>query len=83
LYTASYNAGIIAGLGLDFFDPITVTTTQPGSSTLTKTLQIFGVAMTITPNQWRVTFTTLEPILDAFILNDILYGKLDTGVLSY
>ena len=83
LYTASYNAGIIAGLGLDFFDPITVTTTQPGSSTLTKTLQIFGVAMTITPNQWRVTFTTLEPIIDAFILNDAIYGILDTGVLSY
>lgn len=83
LYTADYNAGIIAGLGLDFFDPITITTTQPGNSTLTKTLQIFGVAMTITPNKWQVTFTTLEAILDAFILNDILYGKLDTGVLSY
>ena len=83
LYTASYNSGIIAGLGLDFFDPITVTTTQPGSSTLTKTLQIFGVAMTITPNQWRVTFTTLEPIIDAFILDNVLYGILDTGVLSY
>jgi len=83
LYTANYNAGIIAGLNLDFFDPITVTTTQPGNSTLTKTLQIFGVAMNITPNKWQVTFTTLEAILDAFILNDILYGKLDTGVLSY
>ena len=83
LYTASYNSGIVAGLSLDFFDPITVTTTQPGSSTLTKTLQIFGVAMTITPNQWRVTFTTLEPIIDAFILDDAIYGILDTGVLSY
>ena len=83
LYTASYNSGIIAGLSLDFFDPITVTTTQPGSSTLTKTLQIFGVGMTITPNQWRVTFTTLEPIIDSFILDSALYGLLDTGVLSY
>ena len=83
LYTASYNSGIIAGLSLDFFDPITVTTTQPGSSTLTKTLQIFGVGMTITPNQWRVTFTTLEPIIDSFILDDAIYGLLDTGVLSY
>jgi hypothetical protein len=83
LYTASYNSGIIAGLGLDFFDPITVTTTQPGSSTLSKTLQIFGVAMTITPNQWRVTFTTLEPILDSFILDNATYGILDTNVLSY
>ena len=83
LMTANYSAGIVAGLALDYFDPITVTTTQPGSSTLTKTLQIFGVAMTITPNKWQVTFTTLEPIIDGFILNSTLYGKLGTNVLSY
>ena len=83
LYTDNYNAGIIAGLDLDYFDPITITTNQPGSSTLTKTLQIFGVAMSITPNKWQVTFTTLEPIIDGFILNSTLYGKLDTNVLSY
>ena len=80
LYTNNYNTGIIAALSLDFFDPVTITTTQPGSSTLTKTLQVFGVSMTISPNQWRVTFTTLEPIIDGFILD---YSELDTGVLSY
>lgn len=80
LYTDNYNLGIIAALSLDYFDPITITTTQPGSSTLTKTLQIFGVAMSISPNQWKVTFTTLEPIIDGFILD---YSELDTGVLSY
>lgn len=83
LYTENYNTGIVAALSLDFFDPITVTTTQPGSSSLTKTLQIFGVAMTINPNKWRVQFVTLEPILDAFILNNSLYGVLDTSTLSY
>jgi hypothetical protein len=83
LYTDNYNAGIIAALDLDFFDPVTITTNQPGASTLTKTLQIFGVAMTITPNSWKTTFTTLEPIIDAFILDSTLYGVLDTGVLSY
>ena len=83
LMTANYSAGIVAGLALDYFDPITITTTQPGSSTLTKTLQIFGVAMTITPNKWQVTFTTLEPIIDGFILDSALYGLLDTNVLSY
>jgi hypothetical protein len=80
LYTENYDAGIAAALGLDYFDPITVTTSQPGSSTLSKTLQIFGVAMTINPNRWRVTFTTLEPIIDGFILD---YSALDVGVLSY
>lgn len=83
LYTANYNAGIIAALDLDYFDPVTITTTQPGASTLTKTLQVFGKAMSITPNSWRVTMTTLEPIIDAFILDSALYGLLDTNVLSY
>lgn len=83
LYTENYDAGIVAALDLDFFDPITVTTTQPGSSSLVKTLQIFGVAMTIKPNKWQVKFTTLEPIIDAFILNNNEYGILDTSSLSY
>jgi hypothetical protein len=83
LYTDNYNAGIIAALDLDFFDPVTITTNQPGSSTLTKTLQIFGVAHTVTPNKWRTVFTTLEPVIDGFILNSTQYGVLDTSVLSY
>jgi len=83
LYTDNYNSGIIAALDLDFFDPIKVITTQPGGSTLEKTLQIFGVRMNISPNSWRTTFTTLEPVIDAFILNDTIYGTLDYNVLSY
>jgi hypothetical protein len=83
LYTPSYNLGIIAALDLDFFDPITVKTTQPGGSILEKTLQIFGVRMAITPNSWKTTFTTLEPVIDAFILNNSIYGTLDYNVLSY
>jgi hypothetical protein len=83
LYTSNYNTGIIAALDLDFFDPIKVITTQPGGSTLEKTLQIFGVKMNITPNSWKTTFTTLEPVIDAFILNDTIYGTLDYNVLSY
>ena len=83
LYTPSYNTGIIAALDLDFFDPITVKTTQPGGSLLEKTLQVFGVRMNITPNSWKTTFTTLEPVIDAFILNNTIYGTLDYNVLSY
>ena len=83
LYTNNYNTGIIAALDLDFFDPIKVITTQPGGSLLEKTLQIFGVKMNISPNSWKTTFTTLEPILDALVLNDTIYGTLDYNVLSY
>jgi hypothetical protein len=83
LYTPSYNSGIIAALDLDFFDPITVKTTQPGGSTLEKTLQIFGVRMNITPNSWKTTFTTLEPVIDGFIIGNVDYGVLGQNVLSY
>jgi hypothetical protein len=83
LYFPDYSAGITAALGLDYFDPVTITTNQPGASTLTKTLQVFGVRHYVTPNTWRTTFTTLEPVLDGFILDSTLYGVLDTSVLSY
>jgi len=83
LYTNNYDAGIEAALGLDFFDPITITTNQPGSSTLVQTLQVFGVTHKVTPSSWKTTFTTLEPIIDGFILNSSLYGVLDTSVLAY
>ena len=83
LYTPNYNTGIVAALDLDFFDPITIITTQPGGSLLEKTLQIFGVRMNISPNSWKTTFTTLEPVIDGFIIGNVDYGILDTSVLSY
>jgi len=83
LYTPNYTTGVVAALNLDFFDPITIKTTQPGGSVLSKTLQIFGVSMAITPNSWKTTFTTLEPVIDAFILDNSIYGTLGYNVLSY
>jgi hypothetical protein len=83
LYTPDYTAGTIAALDLDFFDPITVITTQPGGSTIEKTLQIFGVAYSITPNSFKTLFTTLEPVIDGFIIGNADYGVLGQNVLSY
>ena len=83
LYTDNYNTGILAALDLDFFDPITIITTQPGGSLLENTLQIFGVANTITPNSFKVVFTTLEPVIDGFIIGNVDYGVIDQDVLSY
>lgn len=78
-----YTAGTIAALTLDFFSPISVTTTQPNSTTLSKTVQVFNVSHSITPNSWKSRFGTAEPIIDGFILDSTLYGILDTSVLSY
>ena len=86
LYTNDYTTGTVAALDLDYFDPISVTTTQPavvGTSSITKNLQVFGVQHQITPNSWKTTFTTLEPIIDGFLIGSALYGVLGTNTLSY
>jgi hypothetical protein len=83
LNTPGYDAGIVAALKLDYFDPITVKSTQPGSSTLNKTLQIFGVSYNITSTRWSTTFVTLEPIIESFIIDNVNYGQLGINVLSY
>jgi hypothetical protein len=86
LYAQDYDLGIKAALSLDYLDPVTITTTQPaasGTSTLSKTLQVFGVGHQITPNTWKTTLSTLEPLLDGFIFNSTLYGVLNTSVMTY
>ena len=79
----NYTAGTVAALTLDFFSPISVTTTQPNNTTLSKTVQVFNVSHSITPNSWKTRLGTAEPIIDGFILDSTLYGILDTSVLSY
>ena len=74
LTTPNYQAGIEAALGLDFLSPVEISNDQPGGSTITKTLQIFGVQHQITPRSWLTTFTTGEPILEAFIVGNSTYG---------
>jgi len=86
LYANNYSTGIIAALDLDYFDPVSITTTQPavvGTSSITKNLQVFGVQHSISVNSWKTTFTTLEPIIDGFIIGSSLYGVLGTNTLSY
>ena len=83
LTTSNYAAGITAALSLDYFAPVSIKQAQPNGTTLQKTFQIFGIAHDITPNTWRTTFTTLEPIIDGFIVGNSQYGILGTNVLSY
>lgn len=87
---AMVSAGVVAALSLDYFNTVQITnygqtTTTSGTSTITKTLQVMGASHEITPNTWRTTFTTSEPIVGSFILNSSLYGLLDdsNSVLAY
>jgi hypothetical protein len=70
-------------LGIDYFQNVDITNIQPDGSTITKNLQVQGVAWDITPNRWLGTFTTLEPITDGFIIGNTTYGVLGDDILSY
>ena len=73
-------ARVEAGLDLDFFSPIKVTRTAPGSNRVTRSLVVQGVEHRITPQSWRTTLMMAEPIADGFVLGT---DKLGTGVLGY
>jgi hypothetical protein len=70
-------------LAMDYFTNVDISNIQPDGSTITKNLQVQGIAWDITPNRWLGTFTTLEPITDGFILGNTAYGVLGDDILSY
>ena len=81
LNTPNYDAGIVAALGLDFFSTVQITNVQPGGSTLTKTLQVFGVNHQITPTTWNTTLITGDPLIAGFIIGDANYGIIGVSTL--
>jgi len=70
-------------LAFDYYDNVLITNLQPDGSTITKNLQVQGIAHDITPNSWSAVVTTLEPTCDGFIVGDSTYGVLGDDILSY
>lgn len=70
-------------IGLEYFDNVEITNIQPDSSTITKTLQVQGLAWDITPNSMNCTVTTLEPIVEGFIVGSSTYGIIGQSILGY
>jgi hypothetical protein len=70
-------------IGLDYFDNLKITNVQPDSSTIVKTLQVQGLAWDITPNSMKCTVTTLEPIVEGFIIGSNTYGIIGQSILGY
>jgi hypothetical protein len=70
-------------IGLDYFDNVKITNVQPDGSTIVKTLQVQGLAWDITPNSMKCTVTTLEPIVEGFILNSPTYGIIGQSIMGY
>jgi hypothetical protein len=70
-------------LDLDYFQPLEITNVQPDGSTIVKTLQAQGLAWDITPNSMKVTVTTLEPIVEGFIIGSDVSGIIGTSIMAY
>jgi hypothetical protein len=70
-------------LDLDYFSNLKITNVQPDGSTIVKTLQAQGLAWNITPNSMQVTVTTLEPIVEGFIIGSSVSGIIGTNILAY
>jgi hypothetical protein len=70
-------------IGLDYFDNVEITNIQPDGSTIVKTLQVQGLAWDITPNSMKCTVTTLEPIVEGFIIGSSTYGIIGQSIMGY
>lgn len=70
-------------LDLDYFQPLKITNVQPDGSIIVKTLQAQGLAWDITPNSMKVTVTTLEPIVEGFIIGSAVSGIIGTSIMAY
>jgi hypothetical protein len=70
-------------LGLDYFSNLKITNVQPDGSTIVKTLQCQGLDWSITPNSMKVTVTTLEPIVEGFIIGSSVSGIIGQSIMAY
>jgi hypothetical protein len=70
-------------IGLDYFDNVKITNVQPDGSTIIKTLQVQGLEWNISPNSMQCTVTTLEPIVEGFIIGSSTSGIIGTSILGY
>jgi hypothetical protein len=74
---------IEAGLNIYFYNPLVVTRTVPGGSTISKNLVCCSLKYSFTPQKWSVTIGTFEPDLAGFVLDSTTMGILDTNQLVY
>ena len=70
-------------LDFDYFRTMRIKNVQPDGSTIEKVLQAQGFEWNITPNSMKVTITTLEPIVEGFIIGSSLSGIIGTNILAY
>jgi hypothetical protein len=69
-------------LALDYFSNLKITNVQPDGSTIVKTLQAQGLAWEITPNTMRCTVTTLENIVEGWVIGT-QSGIIGINIMAY
>ena len=70
-------------IGLDYFTNVRISNIQPNGSTIVKTLQVQGLKWEISPNAMQCTVTTLEPIVDNFIIGSAERGIIGVSAMTY
>jgi hypothetical protein len=70
-------------IGLDYFTNVRIQNIQPDGSLITKTLQVQGLKWEISPNSMQCTVTTLEPIVDGFIIGSAERGIIGVSAMTY
>jgi hypothetical protein len=70
-------------IALEYFTNCKITNVQPDGSTIVKTLQVQGLNWDITPNKMQVTVTTLEPIVDGFVIGSTERGIIGVSAMTY
>lgn len=83
LTTPDYASGITAALSLDYFNVVKIKNVAQDSTYIEKTLEVVGVSHEITPTDWRTSFTTSEPIIEAFIIGNPTWGIIGQSVMTY
>ena len=70
-------------IGLDYFTNVRISNIQPDGSTIVKTLQVQGLRWEISPNAMQVTITTLETLVDNFIIGSAERGIIGASAMTY
>lgn len=70
-------------IGLDYFSNVKITNVQPDGSTIVKQLQCQGLKWEITPQSMICTVTTLEPIVDGFVIGSPVNGIIGVSAMTY
>ena len=72
-----------AGLAIELMDCVDVTKAMPGSTTITQTLLVQGLAHDVDNRKFTTTIYTGESLVDGFILDSLSQGIIGTDALSY